>query len=70
MDFTWLKVPDATRAIVRENARAIANLPNAAMADTILLNMARSRSPVATGRETAPSGRGAESEPGRDQKKR
>ena len=41
MDFTWLKVPNATREIVRENAHAISNLPNAVMADTILLNMTR-----------------------------
>jgi len=41
MDFTWLKVPNATRAIVRDNARAIAKLPNAVLADTILLSMSR-----------------------------
>lgn len=55
MDFTWLKVPEATRAIVRDNARAIANLPNAVMADTILLSMPRG--PVSTERGTDPSGR-------------
>jgi hypothetical protein len=41
MDFTWLKVPNGTRTIVRENAHAIENMPSAVMADTVLLNMAR-----------------------------
>ncbi|MBZ5575474.1 MAG: hypothetical protein LAP40_02810 [Acidobacteriia bacterium] len=43
IDFTWLKVPEATRAIVREHARAIANLPNAVLADTVLLSLRGSR---------------------------
>jgi hypothetical protein len=43
MDFTWLKIPNATRAIVRENAHAIAEMPNAVMADTFLLNMTKRR---------------------------
>ena len=41
MDFSWLKIPNATREIIRENAHAIEKMPNAVMADTILLTMTR-----------------------------
>lgn len=39
LDYSWLKVPEATREIVRKNAGEIANMPNAVIADTILLTM-------------------------------
>ena len=39
LDYTWLRVPEATRAIVREHAAELAKTPNATMADNFLLNM-------------------------------
>ena len=39
IDFTWLKVPEATRSIVREHAGEIRDMSGAIVADTILLNM-------------------------------
>jgi len=38
LDFTWLRVPEATRAAVREHAATIAKTAAATMADTLLLN--------------------------------
>jgi hypothetical protein len=39
LDLTWLRVPDTTRAIVREHAAELAQLSNANMADSLLLDM-------------------------------
>jgi len=38
LDFTWLRVPDATRAIVREHAAELKNTFNASLLDQVLIN--------------------------------
>jgi hypothetical protein len=39
LDYTWLRVPEATRALVREHAGEIAKMPNASLAENLLLNV-------------------------------
>src|SRR5262249_34878951 len=39
LDYTWLRVQEGTRGIIRQHAHEIADLPNAVIADTVLLTM-------------------------------
>ena len=39
IDYTWLRAPDATRALVRDNTADLVKARNAVMADTILLGL-------------------------------
>jgi hypothetical protein len=38
LDFTWLRVPDSTRTIVREHAADLRTTVNASLADQVFLN--------------------------------
>lgn len=44
LDFTWLRVPDATRVLIRQHAAELAKTGNAATADTFLFQVDFERS--------------------------